>query len=82
MSKKALANYISDTIILNEEQLALALSYFKLSYHAKFDFLVNEGKVGECMNFVVSGCMRIFFIREDGQEATRHLAFENQFAGS
>ncbi|MBS7565463.1 Crp/Fnr family transcriptional regulator [Mucilaginibacter sp. Bleaf8] len=80
MLKKALADYICDIVVLTEEQLALALSYFKPSFHAKFDFLVNEGKVGEHMNFVVSGCLRIFFIREDGQEATRHLAFENQFA--
>lgn len=32
------------------------------------------------MNFVAKGCLRIYFIREDGQEATRHFAFENQFA--
>ena len=80
MSKQTLANYIRHIVFLNDEQLELALSYFKPSSHAKLEHLVNEGKVGQYMNFVVTRCLRIYFIREDGQEATRHFAFENQFA--
>jgi CRP-like cAMP-binding protein len=80
MSKKALADYIKNIVSLNEEQLELALSYFVPSFHLKSDLLVSEGEVGQYMNFVLSGCLRIYFIREDGQEATRHFAFENQFA--
>jgi CRP-like cAMP-binding protein len=80
MSKQALSAYIQKIILLNEEQLDLALSYFKPSVHSKFELLVTEGEVGKYMNFVVSGCLRIYFNREDGQEATRHFAFENQFA--
>jgi CRP-like cAMP-binding protein len=80
MSKDALARYIENIVALSEEQMSLALSYFKPSIHSKFDILVAEGDVGQHMNFVLQGCLRIYFIREDGQEATRHFAFENQFA--
>jgi len=80
MSKQALANYISNIVQLNDEQLDLALSFFKPSSHAKYEHLVSEGAVGQYMNYVNKGCLRIYFLREDGQEATRHFAFENQFA--
>jgi len=80
MLKQALADYIGNIVLLNDEQLDLALSFFKPSSHVKLELLVSEGMVGQYMNFVVKGCLRIYFIREDGQEATRHFAFENQFA--
>ncbi|RYY25288.1 MAG: Crp/Fnr family transcriptional regulator, partial [Sphingobacteriaceae bacterium] len=80
MSKQALSEYIKNIVFLTDEQLELALGYFKPTNHPKFELLVSEGKVGRHMNFVVQGCLRIYFIREDGQEATRHFAFENQFA--
>jgi CRP-like cAMP-binding protein len=80
MSKQNLYTYIKDVVYLSDEQMELALSFFKPSTHQKYDFLVRDGEVGKQMNFVVKGCLRIFFVREDGQEATRHLAFENQFA--
>ena len=32
------------------------------------------------MNFIENGCVRFFFVRDDGQDITRHIAFENQFA--
>ncbi|RYE35974.1 MAG: Crp/Fnr family transcriptional regulator [Sphingobacteriaceae bacterium] len=80
MLKQALSEYISNIVFLTDEQMELALSYFKPSDHAKSKLLVCEGKVGKHMNFVVQGCLRIYFIRDDGQEATRHFAFENQFA--
>jgi CRP-like cAMP-binding protein len=80
MVKQALAAHIRSIIFLTDEQMELALSYFKPSKHSKNEMLVSEGMVSQYMNFVVKGCLRIFFIKEDGQEATRHLAFEQQFA--
>ncbi|MES2779372.1 MAG: Crp/Fnr family transcriptional regulator [Bacteroidota bacterium] len=56
------------------------LSYFvKLSAH-KNEVLLAEGEVNNKIIFVCKGCLRIYFNQEDGQEATRYLAFENQFA--
>lgn len=80
MSKQALAKYISQIVQLNEEQLELVLSYFKHCNYNKGEHLVKIGETGQYINFVLKGCLRIYLIREDGQEATRHFAFENQFA--
>jgi CRP-like cAMP-binding protein len=80
MTKQALAEHIRSVIFLTDEQMELVLSYFKPSKHLKNELLLSEGMVSPYMNFVVKGCLRIFFIKEDGQEATRHLAFEQQFA--
>ncbi|MBE9463650.1 Crp/Fnr family transcriptional regulator [Dyadobacter subterraneus] len=80
MAKNELRDYIKDIVYLSDEQMQLALSFFKPSSHQKYDLLVREGEIGGYMNFVVKGCLRIYFVREDGQESTRHLAFENQFA--
>lgn len=78
--KEALAAHIQQIAALTDEQLDLALGYFKPSSHAKGELLVKEGAFCSHMNFVLKGCLRIYFIKEDGQEATRHLAFERQFA--
>jgi len=37
----------------------------KRSKHLKNELLLNEGMVSQYMNFVVKGCLRIFFIKED-----------------
>ena len=78
--KQSLVDYIKTIIFLTDEQLALVLERFKYEKFQKHALLVNEGQVSRHMNFIVKGCLRIFFIKEDGQETTRHLAFEQQFA--
>lgn len=42
--------------------------------------LLQADQLAEHMYFVGQGCLRIFFIQDNGQEATRLLSFENQFA--
>lgn len=79
MEKEKLASYISNIVSLTGEQMELVLSFFTSSRHAKGEILVREGQVNRYMNFIVSGCLRIYFLRNDEQEATRHLAFEQQF---
>lgn len=44
--------------------------------------MLAEGQVSQRSFFVTKGCLRIFFINEEGQEATRYFAFENQFASA
>jgi len=40
-------------------------------------FLLREGQLCRKDYFVVSGCLRMFFIDEKGQEQTTHFAIEN-----
>lgn len=80
MNKQLLASHIQQIVSLSNEQLKLVLGYFHTARLAKEQYLVRDGEISHHINFVVKGCLRIFFIKEDGQEATRHLAFEGQFA--
>jgi CRP-like cAMP-binding protein len=75
-----LTKYIKDTIPVTEKELELILSYFKPLTPKKNELLVNHGQSSQRMFFVTKGCLRIFFIQEDGQDITRYLAFENNFA--
>jgi CRP-like cAMP-binding protein len=42
--------------------------------------MVTQGQTSQRTFFVGKGCLRIFFINEDGQDSTRYFAFENQCA--
>ncbi|PZR40020.1 MAG: Crp/Fnr family transcriptional regulator [Azospira oryzae] len=75
-----LTYYIKNQINLSEDDLKIVLSYFKPLKLKKNELLVTHGQTSQHTYFVGKGCLRIFFINEDGQEATRYFAFENQFA--
>lgn len=66
---------------LSDAEMAAGLAYFNPLTPRRNEVLLRADELGERMYFVVRGCLRIFFIQPDnGQEATRYLAFENQFA--
>jgi CRP-like cAMP-binding protein len=75
-----LTKYIKDRIDVNEDEMNIIHSYFKPLRAAKNELLVLHGQTRQRTFFVGEGCLRIYFINEDGQEATRYFAFENQFA--
>jgi CRP-like cAMP-binding protein len=75
-----LAKYIRNEIPVTDEQLHTILSCFKSLSVNKNEVLLNEGEVNQRVLFVCKGCLRIYFIQDDGQEATRYLAFEDHFA--
>ncbi|TDQ78066.1 Crp/Fnr family transcriptional regulator [Sphingobacterium yanglingense] len=75
-----LASYIRDKITVTDEELQTILSYFKFIKLKKNEVLLSHGEASQRTFFVNKGCVRIFFINNDGQESTRYFAFENQFA--
>lgn len=78
--QKQLINYIKRIINVTNEELDKILSCFKPLEVEKNELLLIQGQTSQRTFFVGNGCLRIFFITEDGQEATRYLAFENNFA--
>lgn len=78
--KEQLKRYIAGIIYLTDEQMELVLSYFKAARVKRNEILLSAGQQNQYMNFVGKGCLRIYFIKDDGQEVTRYLAFENVFA--
>ena len=78
--QELLASYINNRICTTDEELETILSYFEPLQLKKNEMLLANGQNSQRTFFVVSGCLRIFFINEDGQDSTRYFAFENQFA--
>ncbi|UQB67194.1 Crp/Fnr family transcriptional regulator [Epilithonimonas zeae] len=75
-----LTGYINNKIKVSEDELKIILSFFKPLKLKKNEFLVSQRQTSQRTFFVGKGCLRIFFINEEGQEATRYFAFENLFA--
>ena len=72
-----LITHIRKFVPLDDEQaaaLTAALRYKKLN---KKDFLLREQHVCTDYYFVLSGCLRMYFIREDGVEQITQFAIEN-----
>ncbi|WKL50149.1 Crp/Fnr family transcriptional regulator [Flavobacterium pectinovorum] len=80
MIYEQLGHYIKKNIEITDEDLNTILSYFKPLKHKKNDFLLSQGQTSQQSFFVGKGCLRIFFINEEGKDITRYIAFENQLA--
>ncbi|SFD58654.1 cAMP-binding domain of CRP or a regulatory subunit of cAMP-dependent protein kinases [Flavobacterium phragmitis] len=80
MIYEQLSNYIKKNIDVSEDDLNTILSYFKPLKKTKKELLLAQGQISQQTFFVGKGCVRIFFINEEGKDVTRYIAFENQFA--
>ncbi len=80
MSKDQLSAYIKRTVDISEKDLTTVLSFFRSQTAQKNELLLSEGQTSQRTFFVSKGCVRIYFINEEGQDSTRYLAFENMFA--
>ncbi|WP_200837189.1 Crp/Fnr family transcriptional regulator [Dyadobacter sp. 3J3] len=72
--------YINERIEVTPSELETILTYFKQYTAKKNEILIRQGQVGQRTFFVGKGCLRIFFNNEQGQDTTRYIAFENNFA--
>ncbi|SNR44117.1 Crp/Fnr family transcriptional regulator [Flavobacterium sp. ov086] len=72
--------YINKSITVTDHDLKTILSYFKPLKQNKNDLLLSQGEISQRTYFVGKGCLRFFFINEEGKDVTRYITFENQFA--
>jgi CRP-like cAMP-binding protein len=77
---KELASFIKKNINIDNEDLKIVLSYFRTIKKSKNQILLPSGKNSQVSYFVIKGCLRLFYIDEEGKDITRYIAFENQFA--
>ncbi|MBC9931980.1 Crp/Fnr family transcriptional regulator [Chitinophaga qingshengii] len=77
-----LTKYITDRVPLDEAGLQQVLSRFNLLKAKKNELVGRTGEPSRRMFFVNRGCLRVYFIKADGREATRRFAFENAFSTS
>jgi CRP-like cAMP-binding protein len=72
-----LRKHIEKFIPVDDKDFSKIQSYFKASEHLKKHNLLIEGKICTSNYFVISGCLRLFFINDKGVEQTVQFALEN-----
>ena len=75
-----LAHYIQKNIDIDNQDLKTVLSHFKPITKTKNQILLPRGTHSQVSYFVIKGCLRLFYIDEEGKDITRYISFENQFA--
>jgi CRP-like cAMP-binding protein len=74
---RQLLEYIKQYVDLTEDEKSMLLSTVKLKKFTKGQFVVQNGEVCKYENFVLSGCLRSFYIDNEGQEHIVMFAVEN-----
>ncbi|MCF6132909.1 Crp/Fnr family transcriptional regulator [Flavobacterium wongokense] len=64
-AKAILQQHIAKTISLSEEQFAHFFSYFKPMSFSKGQTIIGEGDTVDCEYFVLSGCLKAFYINDE-----------------
>jgi len=78
-----LFDFISNWVILSQNDIALITSKISLEKYAKGDIILDQGKVCTSLKFVISGIYRVYQL-EDGKEITNYFNYKhrNPFVGS
>jgi CRP-like cAMP-binding protein len=77
-----LVKFIKNRVQLSEDNLEKVRSYFHPLEAKKHELIARTGEPSRRMFFINKGCLRVYFIKPDGREATRRFAFENSFSTS
>ena len=72
-----LIQHIRQFVTLTDDQTALIMANVSPRKVAKKGMLLNAGDICRANHFVVSGCLRLFFTDEQGNERTIQFAIEN-----
>jgi CRP-like cAMP-binding protein len=70
-------DYIRQHVELTAEEESLLLSRVKVKKYLKGQFVVQNGDVCKYESFVLAGCLKTFYIDNEGQEHIVMFAIEN-----
>ncbi len=72
-----LKQHLYKILPLSEEEYAEIISYFQVLTVSKKENLLEEDQYCEKQYFVITGCLRKFFVNSKGNERTTELALES-----
>ncbi|MFD1258183.1 Crp/Fnr family transcriptional regulator [Mucilaginibacter terrae] len=72
-----LITHIQKFVPLNIEEQKLVISYFKCEDIPKKKYLLSEGDTCNAQYFVAEGCVRMYFIKENGVEQIVQFGIDN-----
>ncbi len=64
-AKEILKKHIAQTATLTDEQFDYFFSHFKPQFYKKGETLIHVGQAVESEYFVVSGCLKAFFVNDE-----------------
>lgn len=79
---KGLLEYFNKRVLLSDEETNFLINLFEKKDYGKGELLVENGKVCSNIYFVQEGCLKTYFVKEDGEEAINGIAIENNFCTS
>ena len=65
---------ILQLVALNEQEIEFITSRLVLTKLRKKEFLLREGEICKYKNYIVKGCLVMYYIDEEGRERVIHLA--------
>jgi CRP-like cAMP-binding protein len=71
-------NHISQYLSLNKDEIEFAKSHFPLKEYSKNEVLFKDGTIATSINFVIEGCVRLFY-NVNGNEKTAYFYTEGKF---
>ncbi len=74
---KNLTDHIASFVSLNEDEQEILVSYLKHKRLKKNGFLLEEGQVCHGNYFILKGCLRLYFIKDNGNKQIIQFAIEN-----
>lgn len=77
MEKQALLDYVRKHIDLTIEEEIILLSKVSPRNYLKGQYTVQQGDVCKNLNFVISGCLKTFYMDAEGQEHIVLFAIED-----
>ncbi|MGZ3845936.1 MAG: Crp/Fnr family transcriptional regulator [Flavisolibacter sp.] len=81
MELQLLIEYIRRYISLTEEEADVVQSKFRIKKFLKNQFIVQNGDVCQFESFVLSGCLKSFYIDDNGLEHVVSFALEKWWTG-
>jgi CRP-like cAMP-binding protein len=64
-AKEILKEHVTNIVKLSDEQFDYFFSFFKKQSFKKGQTIISEGDAVHCEYFVISGCLKSFFINDD-----------------
>lgn len=80
MNLNSFIAYCDQHISLNKEEIELLKSKLRYRRYRKGQYVLQQGDICKTSNFVISGCLRIFHLDDDGREHTLMFPHENWWA--
>lgn len=76
---RQLEKYFETRTEIDDKTLSYISSYFKFKKTKRNEFLLEEGEICKYFYFINKGCIRLFSVNKEGEEATRYFHFEDAF---